>query len=673
MSLLESKAGIVIHDDDAIHSSCPSPTLATIHQLPVEILGEMAKYLVAADTISDLLHLGQTCKELYASIWHPSSDIWRIVWAGLYDELAPVHTTKTETTAMRTTTTTMTQDNDATTELNAFDSRRPLYAYKDNLRKRFCLFRDLKCIGQALVEETLPWMTIAYEYPKGGNPSKNANQKIWTPEDIAPVLMDMLLVAAEHVTMNLYWIRKLVVSDVWAYSIYLLYRETANGSLTDLYPRFGTPETLCRFYHVMASVAAVDPYILDAVYKDRFESFKYIRGSVFRREDGCSYGRLAVGQIPRLWFPWSICQIFYTVLFCGPSIVQYVEQKQQQQQQQQQHQPRGLAFRQTNVSSEWTPSWFNFGTGRNLITPLPLAAPLRNQGQLLYNDSSSSAKCNRTGLAGHWSGYYAYSDEDGADLVSLQRATRPEFACRGISLDARMTLILVDWTTESSVASSSPLTMPIGSSRSRGSVGRAEGPRPLYLSSSLDVEAFKLVDQYFMPFGEGSTITDDPSAPDVRLPQVDDLDDPSQWRYQRIFSGRGIDFFGEYGVRGIISERTGLVRMVKYYFRQHDVQGGADGDDNEDIPMILVPPTSSRMTSLSAKQERWRAFVEFGTQPGQLKWALGPSVWYYRGQRMAETRESQGAGIQGLWFTDVDSGPFWLYKTDVEEYEEISD
>lgn len=469
----------------------------------------------------------------------------------------------------------------------------------------------------------------------------------------------------------MYWIRTLVPSEVWAFSIYLLYRLADEPWIRERCTTLGKPATLCKFYLVLAQVCAagacvcfllqmshgvrtkephfyflffwgffwvfwlnIDPYVLNAIYRDKYESFRYLRGSVFRREDACSYGRLAVEQIPRLWYPWSICQIMYMVLFCGPSVMYYMDKEEEAKDGDAVTKKRKIAS-----NTDWLPSWFNFGVGH--ITPVPLTIPPSIKQQ--QRPFSGSA----TGLAGSWTGYYAYSDEESADLMALQRTTGPEFACRGIALDARMKLVIVNWTTSSSAtATSSPTVVR--------KIQEANGDeQPLYLTSDLDVQAFKLVDRYFMPFRQGSSLAEE------EVSSMDDLDDKTQWRYQRIFSGRGTDIFGEYGVRGILSEQSGLVRMVKTYFRHF---GGA----------AALSPEETAAALQWEEDEPWKAYMEFGAHRNQLKFMLnsGSSVWYYRGQLMPQDQRGEkvgrgtGYGIQGLWFTDVDSGPFWIYNTE---------
>ncbi|KAF9379711.1 hypothetical protein CPC16_010641 [Podila verticillata] len=524
------------------------PSNTPISNIPFEILGEIVQYLVAANTIVDLFHLSLTCKDLHASVWDHASDIWRVVWTSLYDELEP---------------------KDIALAIRADNSISNKYQY--HLRKRLCVFRDVEAVAQALRDDIVPWDTIAYGYTHGTNEPK-PGQKLLQHEDIAETVMDMIGIAAEH-----------------------------------------------------------DPYALDAIYRDKYESFRYLRGSVFRREDGCSYGRLAVEQIPRLWYPWSICQIMYMVLFCGPSVMYYVDKEQEAKGGDTVAKKRKIAS-----NTDWLPSWFNFGAGH--ITPVPLTIPPSIKQQ--QRSFSGSA----TGLAGSWTGYYAYSDEESADLMALQRTTAPEFACRGIALDARMKLVIVNWTTTSSATTTSSPTVARKIQAANGD------EQPLYLTSDLDVQAFKLVDRYFMPFRQGSSLAEE------EVSSMDDLEDKTQWQYQRIFSGRGTDIFGEYGVRGILSEQSGLVRLVKNYFRH---SGGAT---------VLSPEEAA---TLLEGDEPWKAYMEFGNHRDQLKFMLnsGSSVWYYRGQLMPpdegeKVGRGTGYGIQGLWFTDVDSGPFWIYNTD---------
>ncbi|KAF9303356.1 hypothetical protein BGZ74_003929 [Mortierella antarctica] len=606
---------------DTEDSPPPKPPILII---PFEVLGEIVPYLVAANTISDLFHLSQTCKDLHASVWDPASDIWRVVWSSLYDDLK-----LTDATALTT--------SDVSSAI-VWDK----YQYKHHLRRRLHVFRDVGVVAQALRDDIVIWESIAYGYTHGTNQPK-PGQKQPEHEDIAETVMDIIDIAAEHVSRNMYWIRTLVASEVWAFSIYLLYRLADEAWMLARCPTLGKPATLCRFYLVLAQVCATDPYALEAIYRDKYESFKYLRGSVFRREDGCSFGRLAVDQIPRLWYPWSICQIMYMVLFCGPSVMYYVDKEQEK--------ARGGGGgdgsgkkRKVATSADWVPSWFNFGVNGHLITPVPLTIP-----PSIKTQQSQQQHRLFTGLAGSWTGYYAYSDEESADLMALQRTTGPEFGCRGIALDARMKLAIVDWTTDSCVATSS--SSPTVSRKILHQAAN-RGAQPLYLRSDLDAQAFKLVDRYFMPFRQPPT----KSAKEEQVSSMDDLEDKAQWQHQRIFSGRGTDIFGEYGVRGILSEQSGLVRMVKHYFRHF---GG----------VAAVPSPEEAAAALQWEDEPWKAYLEFGTHGDQMKFLLntGPSVWYYRGQLMPQDQEGEtmGRGIQGLWFTDVDSGPFWIYNTDV--------
>ncbi|KAG0070127.1 hypothetical protein BGZ92_004545, partial [Podila epicladia] len=440
----------------------PKPPILTI---PFEVLSEIIPYLVAANTIADLFHLSLTCKDLHASVWEPASDIWRVIWNSLYDDLK------------------LTDDITLTTS----DASRAVVLnkcrYKHHLKRRLCVFRDVEVVAQALRDDIVIWESIAYGCTYGTNQPK-PGQKQPEHEDIAKTMMDIIDIGTERVNRNMYWIRTLVASEVWAYSIHILYRLADEAWMLARCPTLGKPETLCKFFLVLAEVCAVDPYALESIYRDRYESFKYLRGSVFRREDGCSFGRLAVDQIPRLWYPWSICQIMYMVLFCGPSVMYYVDKEQEK--------ARGSGDgsgkrRRIATSADWIPSWFNFGVNGHLITPVPLTIPpsiktgqpqQQQQQQRLF-----------TGLAGSWTGYYAYSDEESADLMALQRTTWPEFACRGIALDARMKLAIVDWTTDSCAASSS--SSPTIARKILYQAANRDA-QSLHLTSDLDVQAFKL-------------------------------------------------------------------------------------------------------------------------------------------------------------------------------------
>ncbi|KAG0333708.1 hypothetical protein BG004_000729 [Podila humilis] len=743
--------------------------------IPFEILCEIVPYLVASNTLADLFHLSQTCKDLHASLWLTSSDIWRVVWNCLYDELEQgqqqqnEHKTRVPKTTALTTITSeqgkepkgsksgrkkrerdnsiiskssnsnINNDNIHNSSDHAGDNRAIIEnktnKYKAGLRHRLQVFRDLEGIGQALHADAVPWDTIAYGYTNGlmGLPE---NQKRYSSGEIASAVWNMICIAEEH---------------VWAYAVYLLYRyeDQEKSSVEEICPMFGKPTTLCKFYHALAQISAVDPYVLEAIYRDRYESFRYLRGSVFRREDGCSFGRLAIEQIPRLWFPWSISQVVYTVLFCGPSILQYqdrlrlggigtslnlsseivninnnnnISNNDTDTDNESNHTDNSAtttssAYSMTlagplvtsrRTGSDWAPSWFNFGTAAHLIRPLPLTVPHSTKNALPFSHPLCSTR-----LAGHWTGYYAYSDEESSDLAALQRTTRPEYACRGIALDTRMKIVIVDWTVSSCAATlTSPSVRRDQEKKKKkrdddDAADQGGGDEPLYLSSALDVQAFLMIDRYFMPFrqgasrrhlidddddeddywpseegdmdGEGDNINDDDY--DDELDSLDDITDENQWGYQRIFSGRGHDIFGEFGVRGIISERTGLVRMVKNYLRQLGETVDPDGPTPFEAAAALALEGSYGQDAVvgeeAEEEERRRAYLEFGPHRGQLTYRLNSesSVWYYRGQLSPrgqrdeqENKDSarcgNGRAIQGLWFTEVDSGPIWIYRTD---------
>ncbi|KAG0228831.1 hypothetical protein BGW42_001911 [Actinomortierella wolfii] len=56
------------------------------------------------------------------------------------------------------------------------------------------------------------------------------------------------------------------------------------------------------------------------------------------------------------------------------------------------------------------------------------------------------------------------------------------------------------------------------------------------------------------------------SSPYRHVPACDDLRRRSNWRHQILFSGHGRDACGHFGIRGTLSERTGLIRFIKTYY-----------------------------------------------------------------------------------------------------------
>lgn len=146
------------------------PPKTPILNIPFEILGEIVQYLVAANTIADLFHLSLTCKDLHASVWDHASDIWRVVWTSLYDELEPKAICADSSISNK---------------------------YQHHLRKRLCVFRDVEAVAQALRDDIVPWDTIAYGYTHGTN-KPTPGQKQLQHEDIAETVMDIIGIAAEH-------------------------------------------------------------------------------------------------------------------------------------------------------------------------------------------------------------------------------------------------------------------------------------------------------------------------------------------------------------------------------------------------------------------------------------------------------------------------------------------
>jgi hypothetical protein len=299
------------------------------------------------------------------------------------------------------------------------------------------------------------------------------------------------------------------------------------------------------------------------------------------------------------------------------------------------HQPRRS---RTNM---FVPSWFNMGDDAEDILPIPLIGPPSRPNRLrsrVLNKMDFS-------LTGRWTGYYAYrefdptadsedeEEEEGGFEISLTRRQRPprdlEHSVRGLRLDRRMNLDIFGWTSESTEG---------GLYDPRSSV---EG-EPLYLQNMTDLHAMQEVDRCFLVSrqttsvnsGEGKTESEE---------DCDDLNLSQNWQHQRIISGLGCDAIGEFGIRGIISERTGLVRMVKNY-----------------LIFAPQPPQSSSSSSSGSSSSRASPFIVFGPEVGRMSYDLNGEtiVWYYRG--MMETRD--GPGILGLWYDEDVSGPFWLYS-----------
>ncbi|KAF9162654.1 hypothetical protein DFQ26_003367 [Actinomortierella ambigua] len=56
------------------------------------------------------------------------------------------------------------------------------------------------------------------------------------------------------------------------------------------------------------------------------------------------------------------------------------------------------------------------------------------------------------------------------------------------------------------------------------------------------------------------------SSCEDQVPLCDDLHRRRNWRHQTLFSGHGRDACGYFGIRGVLSQRTGFVRFIKTYF-----------------------------------------------------------------------------------------------------------
>ncbi|KAF8923933.1 hypothetical protein EDD21DRAFT_9335 [Dissophora ornata] len=585
------------HNSRMSCETAAAPADPTLLQLPTEVLANIIQYLVEAYDLRHYLHLSQTCKTLHATLWEDGSAMWLQVYIGLYDPIRKEGPNEVQ------------QSNNCT-------------VYRQTVVERHWALQTVRLLGVHLDKALIPWKTRRAKGMYCGRQS-DMQQPVDNPQrhgedvralrdtEIQRALVVLIDIAREHVSKNLHWVQNATTSDVWAYATYLWFRQLEAPAQRRKMRGFHSVEVICDLFAALGQIASIDPYILTAFYANKYESFRYIRGALFREEDLDIHNILVLNGKRLHWFPWSMCEVFFMVMFCGPSVYlkemvvnpsNYFRALQRSSVQQQQLQP----------------SWFNLGANFQTIVPIPLIGP-----------GLCSSPQHRYRMTGQWMGYYAYqmfvplggednirgSDEDGEDGSESVRTLQPipEYAVRGLRVDKRMSLRLVDWTND---------TLNHGSSyqhqHSRHSSCAGAVDNPLYLCSKKDMEVMTALDEVFYMYTSHEDIEASP------------LPDSACWAYQRVFSGRGSDAIGEFGIRGVISERSGLVRMVKSYFQANEL--GAVGN---------------------------RVYFEFGEKPGELKYDMSGrrDLWYYRGQMGP-------AGILGIWYDGGASGPFWMYRVD---------
>ncbi|KAF9194779.1 hypothetical protein BGZ50_005819 [Haplosporangium sp. Z 11] len=436
---------------------------------------------------------------------------------------------------------------------------------------------------------------------------------------------------------NLYWVHRSTTSSLWAYATYLWFNQPST-SLTPTRRSYCEPEVLCGLHDIVAHIGANDPYILDALYRNKYESFRYIRGTLFQHEDRDIYQLLRSETLPLARFPWSMCQVFFLILFCGPTIIdkditaEHAESAMISSNTSEGDTSMTDESETQHAPLRWVPSWFNWGISGTTVRPIPLD-PMINPH-----------KTGRYSMQGQWAGYYSYQVFVPADVevIGLTNGMRLghmhlprtmneyEYAARGLCLDQCMAIRFVDWTTDM-----------LGQGEHGAAIDQVSESLPFYLSAERDVTAMKLVDRIFQNQHAGQAQRQERPVLDE-----DDLEDKSHWTYQRVFSGQGHDAIGVFGIRGVFSERTGLVRMVKNYF-----------DPRRGFP---------ELDTLCFEFGR-----EYEERSDQLSYlAHGDMItWYYRGHLDPRDREKGdadgGAGVLGIWYDDDVSGPFWMYRVDV--------
>ncbi|KAF9349790.1 hypothetical protein BGX26_011967 [Mortierella sp. AD094] len=607
-----------------------------IWSLPIELLAELAQYIVQADDLSDYLHFSQTCRCLYATLWVDTAEMWRYIFRALYDPAA------FESANI------VTQIDGASIwnqSDESYNSCLDRSHYKLALKGRLQALRELRQIGNRLDEDVVPWRTLpGYGTHRGLEPNTvqcvsitacGQTLRIPTKIQVAHALWMLARIGAEHVDKNLLWIRAVTTPKLWAYATYLWFNQKRLQQHVVAEQPFYKLETISELYEILAKIAVIDTCVLSALYRNEYESFRYIRGVLLRHESRTIHSLLKLhrgGITSRLCFPWSMCHVFYMILFCGPSILAKVLISP----------PEMIPGQATADGHELgailqraVPTWFNLGNSPDNIAPIPLTNSKKTIG-LTQQQQSKTGLGTSSMMAGEWTGYYAYSvlvshdhsdaetdsDDDELRTSGVERLTPDlEYAARGLRVDRKMTFRLVDWTNES-------LRNYEGGSDWKPLVSdQGEADRPLYLSSEKDAKVVNILDEYFRRPSTSDEGSHETEGADL---DVDDLSDRAHWGHQRVFSGRGHDAIGEFGMRGFVSERSGLVRIVKSYF-------------NPDFQMLVKD----------------RVYFEFGDQPHQLQSTLAGNsvVWYYRGRMGPE-------GILGLWYDDDVSGPFWIYRLD---------
>ncbi|KAF9925497.1 hypothetical protein BGZ67_008573 [Mortierella alpina] len=596
--------------------------MSDLLRLPLELLSCVVQYLVQADDLHDHLSLSRTCKDLYATLWVDSADMWKIVWKELYDD-SPVVSDQTHNGMLCS------------------------EVYKETIKSRMKTLQLTRGIATKLGHTTHP--SEQGDDPDLYHAEHKTQRRRKTPKQayaLSPnaylnTMMALVDLAHGLGDKNAHWVQSATTSEFWAHAIHLWFsKATVGGGPLRASHMYHAPATLCKLFDVLAKVATADPSLLRGLYCNSYGSFSHVRRLLINTPNDRFSRRLILEAQSRSWFPWSVCHVFFLTLFCGP----------------------GVALHPTSPVP-WPPlvpvipSWFNQGIQPTSIKPIPLIPPYRSRVERLQQQvhQGQSPRTKSYPMSGRWTGYYAYQtflpyvnnavpmdDED--DVVSDYGADnddsatyesddlqsdeeRPlrtgitrgqEFAMRGLKVDRRMIVDLVDGTTDWL----DPFERLAG--RATGSQNRntTADSEPLYLSSDIDAMVLSATDESFL-----SNV-----ALRKNLADEDDLNHRRNWGHQRVFSGRGHDAVGDFGIRGIVSEKTGLVRMIKTYF------------------------SASQLEFV-----RGRQFFEFGNQPHQL--ASHPRTgllrWCYRGH---VDPEGEGPGVVGLWYDEEVSGPFWLYR-----------
>ncbi|KAG0055871.1 hypothetical protein BGZ83_007160 [Gryganskiella cystojenkinii] len=688
---------IITESDSAQKTVDATDVAAPILDLPIEVLACIAQYLVLADDFHDVLHLSLTCRTLYRDLWSPSSDIWPFVWSVLYGgDSTPEQTLKVSE-----------EEDETEGKIGSHGhdhgpGRVKSCCYRTAIQVRVEVLRDVRRSSQFLLD-----------------PDLGVYERALASDYMNVDILRLLEIGTSYDQKSLYWIERATNSQFWALTVSLWFK-------IPLRPRsaFYSPDTLRRIFDIVARLAVKDPCVLQAFYHDQYGSFRRLRRALFCQEMPSPQWQSRVESAPHTWFPWSIVQVFFMVLFCGPTVCSIETQTQKMRSNSIQdildefdsgildNEDEHPGISAINFIDPVVPSWFNMGHSADIITPIPLI-PLPSHGKQTRSGSRLADNIVRHSdmLTGKWVGYYSYREFDPDEVESdsdeenenddddeLMRATlnQPprdlEHAVRGLRLDRRMEIELVSWTTGSKARGEGDEHSP-GRDRSGGTSRSSDSKddSPLYLSDMTDLQAMQEVDRCFLMAKACWTVADSISGSNVQsmkegmfevqdvrmvcvdeeeeeVPQqleeeeeedecadCDDLNKSKNWQHQRIFSGRGQDAIGVFGIRGIISERTGLVRLVKSYFY---------GPDHFLLPPPPPPPPPPQEPHLlpngseTEQGEKDSPYLEFGPGPDQLKMDLNGDliVWYYRGQM-----EKDGPGILGLWYDEDVSGPFWLF------------